>query len=237
VVKAYLLAGGLGERLRPLTLSTPKCLVSVNGVPLLEIWLELCSRSGITDVLLNVSRHAHLVQAFLERRHRPPRVTLVVEEAPRGTAGTVAANRWFADGEQDFWILYADTLTDAPLTNLLAAHRAHTGVLTMALFHAPDPKAAGIVTLGPGGRVIDFVEKPESPASDLANAGIYVARSELFAHIPSGPLVDFGLDVFPGLRSRIYGHVVEHLVLDIGTPEALAAAAEVWRRRRAKRVS
>jgi mannose-1-phosphate guanylyltransferase len=228
-MKAFLLAGGLGERLRPLTLTMPKCLVPVNGVPLLDIWLDLCARHGITDVLLNVSQHPHLVREHLRRRGSSlPRVELLIEAAPRGTAGSVAAGHEFVAGEPDFWIFYSDMLTDADLTALAEAHHRHDGVLTMGLFHAPVPTAVGIVDLAEDRRIRGFVEKPAHPVSDLANAGIYLARPELLTRIPRGSLVDFGHHVFPQLTGRMYGHVIEQFALDLGTPQALAAASRAW---------
>lgn len=228
-MKAFLLAGGLGERLRPLTLTRPKCLVLVNGVPLLEIWLDLCARHGITDVLINVSQFPALVREFLQqRRARLPRVTLRVEDAPRGNAGSVRDARAFVKNEQDFWVLYADMLTDVDLTTMAAAHRRHDGLVTMGLFRAPDPSAVGIVDLASDLRITGFREKPEDAPSNLANAGIYLARHELLACIPDGPLVDFGHHVFPSLIGRMSGHVIEDFAIDIGTPDALAAAAAAW---------
>jgi mannose-1-phosphate guanylyltransferase len=229
-VKAFLLAGGLGERLRPLTLTLPKCLVPVNGTPLLEIWLDLCARHGITDVLLNVSQHPVLVEQHLRQRSGPPHVELRVESAPRGNAGSVRAERAFVADEKDFWILYSDMLTDVDLGAMAETHRAHDGVLTMGLFHAPDPHAVGIVDLAPDGRITGFREKPDIAPSNLANAGIYLARRDLLACIPAGPIVDFGHHVFPALLGRMTGHVIEDFALDIGTPAALVAAAAAWAR-------
>jgi mannose-1-phosphate guanylyltransferase len=232
-VKAFLLSGGLGERLRPLTLSMPKCLVPIGGEPLLGIWLDACARQGITDVLVNVSQHPDQVRRFIDARRTPlPRVTLVVEPAPRGTAGTVLANRQFVAGEESFWILYSDTLTDADLSELAAAHRRHTALLTIGLFRAPVPGAAGIVEMDESGTIVGFEEKPAHPKSDLASAGICLARQGLLDCIPGEPaLVDFGRDVFPAVVGRIHGHVLHGFVLDIGTPEALAVASEIWARR------
>lgn len=233
-MKAYLLAGGRGERLRPLTATCPKCLVPIGAEPLLGIWLDTFAREGIDEVLLNVSHHADRVRAFLAGRPGPPHVRLAVESEPRGTAGTVAANRAFVDGESDFWVVYADNLTDAPLGAMLDSHRRHDGVLTMGLFHAPDPKAAGIVQLAPDGRVASFEEKPANPRGDLASAGLFLARPTLFAELPEtgGRLLDFGFDVLPRLAGRMYGHVLEGFFMDIGTPAALDRAAAAWSVRR-----
>ena len=236
-MKAFLLAGGRGERLRPLTGSIPKCLAPINGTALLTIWLDLLDRQGITDVLLNVSHHSDQVGAFLTGRASGPRVRLVVEREPRGNAGTVAANRAFVADSDAFWIFYADNLTNLDLAPMLATHEGHTGVITMCLFHAPDPRAAGIVEMEPDGRIVAFVEKPAQPRGDLANAGIYLARGDLFDHIARGDgVVDFGHDVFPRLLGRMYGHVTTDFLMDIGTPSALSRAAEAWSRLRAREV-
>jgi mannose-1-phosphate guanylyltransferase len=226
-VKAFLLAGGIGERLRPLTLSMPKCLVPINGVPLLDIWLDLCVEHGITEILLNVSQHPDLVRAHLARRSAPA-VHLVVEPAPMGSGSTVLMHREFVAAEEDFWILYADTLSNVDLSAMQAAHRRHAGIATLGLFRAPVPSAVGIVDLEADGRIVRFTEKPAHPTSDLANAGITLARIGLIDAIPSTPMVDFGHHVFPGLAGRLYGHVIDQFVLDIGTPAALEAAQTAW---------
>src|SRR5262245_41672733 len=133
-MKAFLLAGGLGERLRPLTDSIPKCLAPINGVPLLQIWLDLLGRRGIESVLLNVSRHADMVEDFLRGRNWNIDIRLVRESSPLGNAGTVLTNRDFIREEDSFFVFYADNLVDASFDRLLAFHNGHSGVLSMALF-------------------------------------------------------------------------------------------------------
>jgi mannose-1-phosphate guanylyltransferase len=228
-MKAFVLAGGLGERLRPLTDRLPKCLAPINGSPLLAIWLDLCACHGITEVLINVSRHADAVERFLREWNGGVAVRLVRESEPMGNAGTVRANQAFVEGEESFFVLYADNLTDASLAKLLAFHRRHDAPLSMGLFRAPIPKSAGIVQLGPAGIVCGFHEKPANPAGDLANAGIYVARQSLFEAIPRrAGVIDFGTDVFPNLVGRMYATLVDGYLLDIGTPAALTAGASEW---------
>jgi mannose-1-phosphate guanylyltransferase len=228
-MKAFLLAGGLGERLRPLTDRVPKCLVPINGVPLLAIWLDLCTRSGIDSVLINVSRHGEAVEQFLDSENLPIDVRVVREKEPVGNAGTVLANRDFVRGEDNFFILYADNLTDASLPRLLAFHQAHNGPLSMGLFRTMTPTSAGIVELAPGGRIRRFHEKPERPVGNLANAGIYIGRQAILDTIPDDrPIVDFGKDVFPRLTGQLYGQLVEGYLMDIGTPHALAQGCHDW---------
>ncbi len=233
-MKAYLLAGGRGERLRPLTDHTPKCLAPINGQPLLAIWLDLCEREGVTDVLLNVSHHFDAVDRFLAGRPSGlVRVRVTREETPKGTATTVRLAREFVAGEDTFGILYADNLTDMRLRPMLDLHRAHGEPLTLGLFRSPSPQTAGIVELTDDGRVMGFLEKPTNPGSSLANAGVYLARQGLFDWIPSTPeLADFGLHVLPSLVGRMFGYYISEFHADIGTPDRLKAAVAAWGARR-----
>jgi NDP-sugar pyrophosphorylase family protein len=175
---------------------------------------------------------AEVIRDFLADRTGPPSVTLVVEDEPQGTAGTVRTNSRFVDGEESFWILYADNLTTASLRRMLATHWRHTGLMTLGLFHAPVPSAAGIVQMGADGRIVAFEEKPAKPAGDLANAGIYLARADLLDELPlpaaPGQVLDFGFHVLPALVGRMYGHVIEEFFIDIGTPTALERASAGW---------
>jgi mannose-1-phosphate guanylyltransferase len=227
--RAFLLAGGRGDRLQPLTRAMPKCLVPIGGEPLLGIWFDLLVREGITDVLVNVSHHAGQVRDFISVRRPPLHIELVVEEAPRGNAGTVAAHRAFVASAEHFWVFYSDNLTTVRLDPMRAAHAGHRAPLTMGLFRTPNPAAAGIATLDAAGRVVAFEEKPQHPASNLANAGIYLARRELLDSIPNRTgVVDFGFDVFPRLAGRIHGHVIDDFLMDVGTHAALGAARRAW---------
>ncbi len=195
----------------------------------MAIWLDLCNRSGIDSVLINVSRHGDDVEKFLHSEDLPIDVRVVREQEPVGNAGTVLANRDFVRGEDNFFVLYADNLTDASLPRLLAFHLAHGGPLSMGLFRTTTPTSAGIVELAPNGRVRRFHEKPEQPEGNLANAGIYVGRQAVFDAIPTDrPIVDFGKDVFPGLIGQLYGQLVDGYLLDIGTPRALAQGCNDW---------
>jgi mannose-1-phosphate guanylyltransferase len=229
-MKGFLLAGGRGERLRPLTDRLPKCLVPINGQPLLAIWLDLCEREGISHVMMNVSHHVDAVERFLEtRRGRAVDVTLVQESAPIGSAATVRSKRAFVAGEESFWIFYADNLTCARLRPMRAIHDSHAEPMTVGLFSTEDPRSAGIVELDGHNRIVSFEEKPANPRGELANAGIYLARQALFEWIPStGGIVDFGLDVLPALAGRAFGYRIPEFLADIGTPDRLVQASAAW---------
>jgi mannose-1-phosphate guanylyltransferase len=189
----------------------------------------------VSDVLLNVSHHFDMVDAFLASwPDREPRVTVVHELEPSGTATTVKRERWFADGAAHVWIFYADNLSDLRLAPMRRLHERHGDPITVGLFHTAQPQSAGIVELDGDGRIVSFVEKPAAPRSDLANAGVYLMRSTMFDAIPDGPgLVDFGQHVLPTLVGRMHGYVIPDFHEDIGTPERLVHATAGWAARTA----
>ena len=226
--KAFLLAAGLGTRLRPLTKSTPKCLVPVGGKPVLHWWLEICARLGVSDVLINTHYLAEQVNSFVKTRAGGPRIALSHEPALLGSAGTLAANKSFVAGERDFWIFYADTLIGADLAPLAALHRARGADLTLGLFHSLNPAGGGVVELGPEGKVLSFEEKPEKPKSDLIAAGAYVAGPALLAALPSGT-GDLSRDVYPKLMKNACGLELDP-VIDLGTPDRYEQAQKEWPR-------
>jgi mannose-1-phosphate guanylyltransferase len=230
VAKAFLLAAGLGTRLRPLTERVPKCLVPIGGRPLLSIWLEVCERLGLREVLINTHHLADQVQSWVRSLQSPVRIRLFHEPVLRGSGGTLADNRDFIRSGEDFYIFYADNLVAVDLTPLERFHRTHDGALTLGLFRAPEPERCGIVALDAAGRVENFEEKPQKPRSNLANAGIYLARSELFDYLPKDRFLDLGHDVLPGLAQagKVWGTVLPGYIRDIGTLESYWRAQQEW---------
>lgn len=226
--RAFLLAAGLGTRLRPLTEKLPKCLVPIGGRPLLSIWIDICANLGIESVLINTHHCADAVRDWARRQDSRVKISLVHEEALRGSAGTLAANREFARDAGDFYVFYADNLVHADLPGLRSFHASHAGVATLGLFRTAKPQECGIVTLDDAGRVVKFEEKPAHPASNLANAGIFIARQSLFDLLPQRSFADFGRDVMPGLAGALWGHVLDGYIRDIGTLESYQAAQQEW---------
>jgi len=165
-------------------------------------------------------------------------IELFYEEELLGSAGTIRENADWVKSEEEFFIVYADNLTNANLTKLLQFHRERKPILTMGLFHADYPEGCGIASLDKDdfdtlrtqskGLIVDFVEKPKNPKSDLANAGIYIAAPELIDYIPEGKVVDLGHDVLPSLVGRMYGCVIDGYLRDIGTPANYRKAQEEW---------
>jgi mannose-1-phosphate guanylyltransferase len=233
-MKAFLLAAGLGTRLRPITDSVPKCLLRIGGVPLLDIWLDGLARCGVDEVLVNTHHLAHLVHAHVASRVGPPAVHLVNELELLGSAGTLRANRDFVAGEKMFLAINADNLTDFDTRVLIDAHRAADAVATLTLFRAPRPSACGIVEVN-NGIVVGYVEKPADPPSDLANAGIYAFHPSVLEDITGPAPKDIGYDLLPQLVGRARAVTLDSsYFIDIGNPAALQQAKEEWESRLVK---
>jgi mannose-1-phosphate guanylyltransferase len=217
-MKAIILAAGLGTRLRPVTCTIPKCLVPINGVPLLELWLRECERSGIEAVLINTHYLAERVEEFVAERRGLP-VTLAHEPTLLGSAGTIAANWSFVNGDESFLVVYADNLTTFSLGELIAFHGGHDRIASVALFRSPNPSACGVAEVQCTGLITGFWEKPENPPGDLCNAGIYVFRRGVRYYLPAGVPADIGNSLLPALVGQAMGMAVGSYFVDIGTLE------------------
>ena len=226
--KVLLLAGGLGTRLRPLTLSTPKCLIPVSGRPLLDYWFDRFREANIQDVLINNHHHPDQVREYINQKNAMDNwhVSEAFEPELLGSAGTVHANRVFADDADHILIVYADNLSLIDLSAFMDFHVSHVAPITMALFHTPYPKMCGIAELDGDGRVTAFVEKPEEPKSDLANAGVYAVTADVFHEIADMNVFDFGFDVLPEFIGRMFGWTWEGYHRDIGSIESLEQAEQ-----------
>ena len=228
MMKAFILAAGSGSRLRPLTDSVPKCLLPIQGAPLLEIWLENCAMAGISEVLVNVHSHAGKIRDFARTHKVPVRVHIAEEEELLGSAGTLAANRQFVSGEDVFFVLYGDVLTNLNLLDLLAFHRDHATVATLGIHHVPDPTQCGIVMTDEHDIVRGFVEKPAEPIGNWAFSGIMAARQQLFDFIPARRPADIGFHLLPQLVGRMSAYRISAFLLDIGTLHTYRAAQLSW---------
>jgi mannose-1-phosphate guanylyltransferase len=227
-MKAFLLAAGLGTRLRPLTEQIPKCMLPIKGTALLDIWLDALERAGVDEVLVNLHHLPDVVYHHLESRTGPPRVRTSFEPELLGSAGTLTANRSWVEREEFFLACNADNLTDFDVWRLIDSHRSVSTIATLALFRAERPSSCGVVKLDKSGRVVAFEEKPAKPCSDLANAGMYVFDPAVLDEIDGPRPRDIGYDLLPGLVGRARGVVVDGYFRDIGTPEAYRCAQEEW---------
>ncbi len=227
-MKAFLLAAGVGSRLRPVTDTIPKCMVAIDGRPLIDIWLDAFDAAGVGEVLVNLHYLPDAVRRHIAARTASPAVSTVFEPELLGSAGTLAANRLWVDGEEMFLACNADNLTDFDLRSLIEAHREHSAIATLTVFHSERPSAGGVVELDESGTVIGFAEKPTKPISDLVNAGMYAFHPRLLDEIGRPPPRDIGYDLLPGLVGRARAVPVEGYFRDIGTVAAYQRAQQEW---------
>jgi mannose-1-phosphate guanylyltransferase len=227
-MKAFLLAAGNGTRLRPLTDAVPKCLLPIQGVPVLEIWLNNCRAAGITDVLVNAHAHAGVIRQFAAEQKTGVRMRIAEEPELLGSAGTVAANREFIAGEGSFFILYADVLTNVDLRQMFEFHQQKHLAATLGVCQVPDPTRCGIVTMDKNAVISNFVEKPTQPAGNWAFAGVMVAGPEFFDFLPAQLPADLGFDVLPKMAGRMGAYAISDYLVDIGTIANYQHAQQSW---------
>lgn len=226
-MKAFLLAAGIGSRLRPITDTIPKCMVAIDDKTLLDIWLDAFDRAGVDEVLVNLHHLPEVVGQHVAARTGPPSVRLVFEPELLGSAGTLVTNRDWVAGEEFFLACNADNLTDFELRDLIDEHRAWRAVATLTAFHSENPSAGGVLEIDGAGWVAGFAEKPAHPLSDLVNAGMYAFCPAVIDEIGQPP-ADIGYDLLPRLIGRARAVPVEGYFRDIGTPEAYRRAREEW---------
>jgi mannose-1-phosphate guanylyltransferase len=227
-VKAVLLAAGLGTRLRPLTDTTPKCMLLIDDRPLVDIWLDELYRAGADEVLVNMHHLPAVVSRHLAARVAPPAVREFLEPELLGSAGTLLANRDWLASDDMFLACYADNLTDFDLRTLVDEHERRGGLATLAVFRSDQPWAGGVVEVDDGGVVVSFAEKPANPVSNLVNAGLYAFSPAVLDEL-SGPLpLDIGYHLLPRLVGRSRAVPVPGYFRDIGTLDSYRLAKAEW---------
>jgi mannose-1-phosphate guanylyltransferase len=195
---------------------------------MLRMWLELCDRFGIDEVLINVHAHSDMVRDFVRRQKTRATVQLVEEAELLGSAGTLRANRAWVASDQCFWVFYTDVLHQVNLATMLELHRSQDVAATLGVYKVPDPTRCGIADLGDDNRVTHFVEKPARPTGNLAFAGLLIGTPVLLDAIPDKCPADLGLDVLPQLVGRMLAYPISDYVIDIGTMENYKQAQATW---------
>ncbi len=234
-MKAIVLAGGEGTRLKPLTYKRPKPLMPVAGRPCIDYVIRALEASGFNEIITTTAYLSDtLIKSIGDGLEYNASILYSFEENPAGTAGAVRRVGNFID--DTFVVAMGDILADVDFRALLDFHKRKGGVVTIALTEVEDPTQYGIVGIDAKGRIVKFKEKPsrEEAFSKLANAGIYVCEPEILDFIPMDQKFDFAKDLFPMLLSKglaLYGSKLEGVWMDIGRPMDLwKASMEIVRR-------
>lgn len=228
-MKAVVLVGGEGTRLRPLTLTAPKQMLPVGGRPMIERVLEWLAGHDVDEAVLSLGyRPDAFIEAYPEGRVCGIRLHYAVEESPLDTAGAIrfAAVEGGIDGT--FLVVNGDVITDLDVRELVAFHRRRGADATIALTPVDDPSRYGVVATDDEGRVLDFIEKPppgDAP-SNLINAGTYVLEPSVLERIPGDRRVSIERETFPELVADggLYALGSDARWLDAGTPATFLAA-------------
>jgi mannose-1-phosphate guanylyltransferase len=225
LMKAVMLVGGFGTRLRPLTLAVKKELMPVANRPFLEHVLAHLAKHGVDEAILTTGYLAEAFADFPAERAHGVKLTIVKEEEPLDTCGAVKNVEHLLDGT--FLVLNGDIFTSLDITGLVAYHRERETLGTLTLKPVDDPSAYGLVPIDDDGRIERFIEKPspEEIVTNLINAGTYVLEPEVLNYVPVGEPFSFERPAVGGLfplllaeGEALYGYVSDSYWLDIGTP-------------------
>jgi len=221
-VKAVIIAGGFGTRLRPLSCTRPKHLFPIAGKPLLDWTLERLSKGGADEVVFAVN---YLFQAFVKRYGESAygmKLHYSREARPLGTGGCIKNAQKIIGNDEPFLLLNGDILSNVNYAKLTREHMKNDALATMTLHKVDDPSRYGVVELAEKNRIKRFIEKPErgKAPSNLINAGVYVLSPKIFDYITNERPVSIEREVFPALvrDSKLFGYESEGLWIDIGEP-------------------
>ncbi|MFF5261250.1 sugar phosphate nucleotidyltransferase [Actinomadura viridis] len=221
-MKAVVMAGGEGTRLRPMTANQPKPMLPLLNRPIMEHVLRLLKRHGFRETVVTVQFLAALIRNYFgDGEELGMSLSYATEEMPLGTAGSVK-NAQDALRDEPFLVISGDALTDIDLTDMVRFHRENGALVTIGLKRVPNPLEFGIIIVDDDGRVRRFLEKPTwgQVFSDTVNTGIYVMEPEVLDHVAAGEQVDWSAEVFPRLLAEgapLYGYVAGGYWEDVGT--------------------
>jgi mannose-1-phosphate guanylyltransferase/phosphomannomutase len=219
-MKAVVMAGGEGSRLRPLTIGRPKPMVPMVSKPVMGHILDLLKRHGITEVVVTLHFMPEIIQGYFgDGSSMGMTVHYAVEETPLGTAGSVKNAERYLD--EPFLIISGDAVTDINLQEVIAFHQEKGAEATLTLYRVPNPLEYGVIITDPDGKITQFLEKPSwgEVISDTVNTGIYVLEPAVLDLIEEGVPTDWSKDVFPKLLESgqpLYGYVAGGNWTDVG---------------------
>ena len=221
-MKAIILSAGEGRRLRSLTEKMPKCLIPVNGKPLLEYWLDHCQKASMDDVIINGFYLADQVRDYLrsvENRYAF-KIRFVAEDKLYGTGGTVKNQYELVKEEPFFFFCHGDNFTDINLNDFIRFHQEKQSTLTVAVYETTVPKQCGIMEeIDESGRVLKFTEKPQNPKTNLASAALFLMSQQIIKEFPKQETIDFSKEILPKYQGEMFAYRLPGFNVDIGTME------------------
>jgi NDP-sugar pyrophosphorylase family protein len=227
-MKAVLLVGGFGTRLRPAVSSLPKVLAPVGDRPFLELLVRQLSAQGMRELVMCTGYLAEqLEEVFQDGSGLGVSIEYSKEALPLGTGGALKLAQRYVQQDPDFLLLNGDSFLDVDFNELIGFHRKHDGLATIAVVPVENASRYGTVHVRPGGRVLGFAEKAGKNVHGIINAGVYVFGNAILGQIPEGP-VSLERDIFPQLLEQgVYACEQRGLFIDIGIPEDYARAREM----------
>lgn len=222
-MKAVIMAGGEGSRLRPLTCTLPKPMAKILGKPIIEYIFDSLIFGGVDTAAVTLGYLPHVIEKHFENGYKNMRLNFIREDEPLGTAGGV--KNAAAEFDEPFFVVSGDALCNFDFKKIMAYHKASGAMITVVAVDTKDPREYGIVKVGGENRVVGFVEKPSwaQAVSNLANTGVYVINPECLKLIPKGKKYDFAADLFPLMLERdmpIYCYHAGDYWCDVGSIEA-----------------
>jgi mannose-1-phosphate guanylyltransferase len=220
-MKAVVLVGGFGTRLRPLTETVKKELLPLVDRPILDHTLDRLVRHGVDEVIMSSPYLEEAFDPFIAARRGAPTITWITEAEPLGTGGAIV-HTLDAVGDAPFFALNGDILTDLDLTAMRRSHEERGADVSIALHHVEDARAFGLVFTDAEGRVAEFREKPEEAIPGDANAGTYLLDPAVLQGFPRGEELSIERRIFPDLIAagrRVHGFAASAYWIDLGTPE------------------
>lgn len=214
-MKAVIMAGGKGTRLKPLTDNIPKPMVKIIDKPVMEHIINLLVEHGITDIAVTVGHLSEsIIDYFGNGQQLGANLTYFIESQPLGTAGSVKSTKNFVT--DNFLVISGDAFTNINISEAVRFHYAKDSIFTLLAQPHPKPEGLGTLEIDYDSKIVSFVEKPKEVKPSLINTGIYIINKRILDLIPEG-FYDFGKQLLPSLIGRIHAYVTYDYWSDIGT--------------------
>ena len=222
-MKAVIMAGGEGSRLRPMTCTSPKPMARILGKPIIEYVFDTLISGGVTHASVTLGYLPHIIETAYEQGYKNLKLDFIREDEPLGTAGSVknAAENF----KEPFVVISGDAMCDFDIEKIMLYHKASGAMVTIVATDAADPREYGVINVGEENRVCGFLEKPSwsQAISSLANTGVYIINPECLKLIPKGKKYDFAADLFPLMIERdmpVFCYHTDRYWCDVGNTDA-----------------